>query len=1198
MDNLSYKILVSIPGYEILHELGRGGMSTVYLAVQESLQRNLALKVMSSTLSVDPSFKDRFMREGRTLGQLTHPNIVTVYDIGISASRYFIAMEYVGGGTLGERIEKGLPLHESLRIVRDIGRALNYAHRRGFVHRDVKPSNILFREDDTPVLADFGIARSVDSNTHLTKTGISVGTPNYMSPEQVTGQSIDGRSDLYSLGIVLYEMLTGAPPFHGESAIATSLKHITEPLPKLPERLSFLQPVMERVLAKTPGDRFADLQEFIEALHRAVAADGGDGPTGARTELSKKTLLYDERRDKPTNLAGKQKDPPRPESVSRTDSGAGAPRTSAWLAVFRRHPRWKLSGGLSVAGVLAAGAALMLSEPALDPATQRAVDHLLRIAERHLTDGQLIEPEGFNAFETYRGILEIAPDYKEALSGLHQIAEQLEAEARAKRKTGYAHESLALIDQGLQVEPEHKGLLGLRDEITHQLDNEKRQREIAAWLAKAEQQFNDWRLVEPPNDNAAESYRAALALDSKNPHALQGLTRIAARLEGLARTKQDGGDLAGALADVERGLKVHPQHQGLVALKHHLAIESQLARAEGLLRDDHLVTPPSDNAFEHYQKVLNDEPNKEQAQRARIGLRDVAARMTTLARQDWEAGRGLESLDRIDTGLRLFKGLPGYRDMQALRGEIERDQKITTLLAAGAQQFKDSKLFEPGKDNAFASYQAVLELDPGNVTALEGLQAIADQQQMVAMRAEAAGDLDGALAALSRGRKAVEDHPGLVSLEAAVRRTFQAQAARKQRLAELLAQAEEQLAAGQVTLPAGNNAYESYQEVLGYEPGNEAALRGIQLIMQTLEQRAREEAVQAAARNAEEKPPNEDPIPTLLAKASQQIASSKLTRPAGDNAYETLQAVFALDPDNREAKAVVSTIAARYAAFARDRLQAGNTREALVMVTRGLEVDAQHRALLTLKAELTEPEGASDAKVASLLAKAEQQLEAGHTTAPPDNNAFGTLSAILRLQPGNRQAQAGLRTIAAQYEVAIKAELNTGNERKALALAEESLRFFPEHKELVALQRDLANQQGKEDTVRALLARAERQLEAGQWTHPPGNNAFDTLQKALMLDPNNRQAEKKLASISQRCHKFARTVQQKGDAGSALSTVEECLQFFPGDANLLAFRDELKRPRAEQPTPIRTLEARVPEENSQQNSDEATPPRRRVIGTF
>nr|MBS0020739.1 hypothetical protein [Gammaproteobacteria bacterium] len=1016
-----------------------------------------------------------------------------------------------------------------------------------------------------------------------------------MSPEQVTGQSIDGRSDSYSLGIVLYEMLTGAPPFHGESAIATSLKHITEPLPKLPERLSFLQPVMERVLAKAPGDRFADLQEFIEALHRAIAANGSDGPTDARTELSKNTLLYAERRDKPTHLAGKQKGPPRPESVSRTDSGAGAPRTSAWLAAFRRHPRWKLSGGLSVAGVLAAGAALLLSEPALDPATQRAVDHLLRIAERHLTDGQLIDPEGFNAFETYRGILEIAPDYKEALTGLHQIAEQFESEAQAKRKTSYPHESLALIDQGLKVEPEHKGLLGLRDEITHQLDNEKRQREIAAWLAKAEQQFSDWRLVEPPSDNAAESYRAALALDNKNPHALQGLTRIADRLEGLARTKQDGGDLAGALGDVERGLKVHPQHEGLGALKHHLAIENQLARAEDLLRDDHLVTPPSDNAFEHYQKVLNDKPNKEQAQRARIGLRGVAARMTTLARRDWEAGRGLESLDRIDTGLRLFKGLPGYREMQALRGEIERDQKITSLLAAGAQQFKDSKLFEPGGDNAFASYQAVVELDPGNVTALEGLRAIADQQEMVAMRAEAAGDLDGALAAISRGRKAVEDHPDLVSLEAAVRRTLQAQAARKQRLAELLAQAEEQLAAGQVTLPAGNNAYESYQEVLGHEPGNEAAMRGIQAIVQTLEQRARErqragalqkslslaqegltvdaenpafvslrqelleqirareveqriatlldqahaqlkaekltappgdnaaesyrevlsidrdnkpalagleqivqqfvqlaeqryrkgdlveslalieqglgfapeeslllalketvgreheaqareEAVQAAARNADEKRPNEDPIPRLLAKASQQIARSKLTRPEGDNAYETLQAVFALDPDNRDAKAVVSTIAARYAAFARDRLQAGNTREALVMVTRGLEVDAQHRALLTLKKELTEPEGASDAKVASLLAKAEQQLEAGHTTAPPDNNAFGTLNAILRLQPGNRQAQAGLRTIAAQYEVAIKAELNTGNVRKALALAEESLRFFPGHK--------------------------------------------------------------------------------------------------------------------------------------------------------
>ncbi|MGC1953980.1 MAG: protein kinase, partial [Gammaproteobacteria bacterium] len=667
MDNLGYKILVSIPGYEILHELGRGGMSTVYLAIQESLQRQLALKVISPTLSVDPSFKDRFLREGRTLGQLTHPNIVIIYDIGLSASRYFIAMEYVGSGTLGERIQQGLPLDESLRIVKDIGRALHYAHRRGFVHRDVKPSNILFREDDTPVLGDFGIARSIDSNTtHLTKTGLSVGTPSYMSPEQVAGRTIDGRSDLYSLGIVFYEMLTGAPPYRGESIIATSLKHLTEPVPQLPQPLSFLQPVMERMLAKAPNDRFSDVQAFIEALDRTTGATPRAAPPREELDPTNKAFIYDETKDKECEPVLEQP-PPRNEPPKGNAKPAG-PRV--WIAEFRRQRSWQLSAGLTFIALLAVVAALLVRQPALPEHIQTWVDERLRTAEQQVSKGHLLEPMGNNAVETYRHILAIAPGYKKALTGLQQIAGRFESEARGKRQAGKPQEGLALIAQALQIYPEHEGLLRLRNEITQQLQKEQREHEITSLLEKARRQFEAWLLVEPADGNAWQSYRAVLERDPKNKQALQGLANIADRLERLARTKYSGGDLEGALEDVAKGLKVDPQHAGLRAQKQRLTVEKQLAAAEQQLRDGYLVSPAGNNAFETYQSILSEQPERELVERARAGLRAVATHIASLAKSDWAAGRARESLDRLDIGIRLFKGLPGYGELQALRDEI------------------------------------------------------------------------------------------------------------------------------------------------------------------------------------------------------------------------------------------------------------------------------------------------------------------------------------------------------------------------------------------------------------------------------------------------------------------------------------------------------------------------------------------------
>ncbi|WP_053148786.1 serine/threonine-protein kinase [Pseudomonas sp. Pf153] len=257
---------IQIPGYDIEGEIGEGAMASVYLATQRSLERKVALKVMAAALAADPTFCERFLREGKTLARLSHPHTVTIHDIGNVGELYYMAMEYLPNGTLKERIAAGLSPEQGLIYIRQIASALGYAHGLGLVHRDVKPANILFRADGTAVLSDFGIAKSLDDRTQFTQAGFAVGTPSYMSPEQARGQDIDGRADLYALGVVLYEILVGKLPYTGNDALSTALAHLTEPLPELPVHHGRYQDVLRKLLAKDPAERFPDAAALLRAL--------------------------------------------------------------------------------------------------------------------------------------------------------------------------------------------------------------------------------------------------------------------------------------------------------------------------------------------------------------------------------------------------------------------------------------------------------------------------------------------------------------------------------------------------------------------------------------------------------------------------------------------------------------------------------------------------------------------------------------------------------------------------------------------------------------------------------------------------------------------------------------------------------------------------------------------------------------------
>jgi len=267
--------------YRIIEQIGTGGMATVYKAYQSNMDRYIAIKILPFHLSNDSEFTKRFQREARAIARLEHSHILPVYDYGESDGIPYIAMRYIKAGTLRDRMSKGsLPLEEINRLISQVGSALDYAHRMGVIHRDIKPSNVLMDDQGDTYLSDFGLARMMEPSQKLTASGVGLGTPAYMSPEQGQGVKIDHRSDIYSLGIILYEMATGHVPYEAETPMAVVLKHITDQLP-LPHTINPNVPeqverVILKALAKDPANRYQTAGEMVQALNSAIPTKNGE----------------------------------------------------------------------------------------------------------------------------------------------------------------------------------------------------------------------------------------------------------------------------------------------------------------------------------------------------------------------------------------------------------------------------------------------------------------------------------------------------------------------------------------------------------------------------------------------------------------------------------------------------------------------------------------------------------------------------------------------------------------------------------------------------------------------------------------------------------------------------------------------------------------------------------------------------------
>ncbi len=591
---------MEIPGYTIVRQLGKGGMATVYLAIQESLGRQVALKVMQSTLVKDENFTERFLKEGRIIAQFQHPQIITIYDFGSHGSYYYFSMEYFPEGTLAQQIERGLSLERALDIIKLIAGALAYAHNLGVIHRDIKPQNILFRQDGTPVLSDFGIAKMVDADTQLTAPGITIGSPVYMSPEQVTGQKLDGRSDLYSLGIVFYEMLVKQPPYRADDIISLAMMHCTQPVPQLPVGFGQLQPILQKLLAKKPIDRFANAEQLIQVLDQL-------GTRPSFYSLRDTTRIIQSFK---SSLHSKQ---------------------SLWIGGFFLLI---LAVGSTVYSTLVrrpAPSSPEISALELPPAPGNR--SALTINYEQLAIKHFQKREFGQSLELIRLGLNTSPDDVRLLAlrervQQYQDAARLLEQARQRYQEGGIEQSLQLVEEGLRRAPDYGELVGLRDTIQTQLRQRRQQVEQLLSQAHARWQEGDLegglKLIEEGLQRVA-GHPELLTLREVIQGQLGQRQRVAQLLAQALELRQQG-KLDESLKRIEEGLSLASEQPELLNLRNQVktAIETN-NRVVQLLRDcatrfplDRLSAIKGNEVMACYNQIIALAPNNGEA-RAKLG---------------------------------------------------------------------------------------------------------------------------------------------------------------------------------------------------------------------------------------------------------------------------------------------------------------------------------------------------------------------------------------------------------------------------------------------------------------------------------------------------------------------------------------------------------------------------------------------------
>lgn len=452
---------MEIAGYTIRQCIAEGGMAAAYLAEQTSLGRTVVLKVLDTSVNDSRLAVRRFMNEGQLLAALRHPNVITIYDIGTASNFVYISMEHVAGGDLKQRLADGpLAPARALDILEQVARGLGAAHAEGIVHRDVKPGNILFRSDGTPLLSDFGIAKSLARDADLTATGVFLGSPNYMAPEQAEPGEIDTRVDIYALGVIFHEMLTGQKPYQSESVIEVIHMHKHAPVPRLRGELAVFQGMLDLMLAKERNDRFRDVPALLHYLGRLRAqwraqAAGAvpDAPTlpapvpGATTRVA-----WDEPSSARMRIA---------LYALLALAATGYAALYVIEADLAAAPRREDPGDLAQ---FAAARAVLAAPPAPVPDASGTVDAatvttaLLWLGQHSLNTQRLTMPPADNAYYYFSRVLQLDPANAQARAGIQEVAKRYALLADDAIARGERERAQAYLAIGRQIDPHNEAL--------------------------------------------------------------------------------------------------------------------------------------------------------------------------------------------------------------------------------------------------------------------------------------------------------------------------------------------------------------------------------------------------------------------------------------------------------------------------------------------------------------------------------------------------------------------------------------------------------------------------------------------------------------------------------------------------------------------------------------------------------------------
>lgn len=694
---------LDIPGYKVLRTLGRGGMATVYLAQQEIFERQVALKVMSKALAADESFGKRFFREAKIVSQLVHPNIVTVHDVGVHNGHYYLSMEHIDGSDL-KHVRHQLNLGQKIQAVVDIAKALDYAGSKGFIHRDIKPENIMFHKSDgRAVLTDFGIAKAAEADTAMTQAGTAIGTPHYMSPEQAKGKPVDPRSDIYSLGVVFFLLLSGRVPFDAESAVAIGIKHITEPVPLLPEGLDALQPIIDILLAKKPENRYQKAAEFVDDI------------VMINIELLEQSYSYARQLQQPDH-ADSDTPTEKNRTISAVDLALAYDDQDTIINERTSLMSWFV-GFLIVSSLV--GWLLYYQKP----------EWIIPWLEKGKV---LVEQRYNNAYEQSerREPLAQREDRSRAVS-TEQVKQEVvsvkKPVAAVSTKPRVAERTAPTVERADQKKP--------LPPTPKAVPTPKLRSAPAMSVAAYES-----RLSELQNRYASDAVYLVELVDlqrrfvrdyPENAAATKSLIALRTNELTQVNTIIDQGKIQFAKKKVAQLRALFPETaeatfsrlESKIALN--LRIERLLAEAQQYLKQHHYTSPNGRNAAERYRQVLSLDTANVDAKR---GFKAALANTVTSGYKDLDRQRDKQALAKAERVLALNAGHKKALDLkQRARTSIDYRAQIQQWFTLASRRLKSHHYFAPHNDSAYHYYAQILRREPGNTTAMTNQKRVVDE---------------------------------------------------------------------------------------------------------------------------------------------------------------------------------------------------------------------------------------------------------------------------------------------------------------------------------------------------------------------------------------------------------------------------------------------------------------------------------------